>query len=95
MHNKYEISSETIKDVINKVPPDRWDDCLDELKSVFDHLAAVIGVINEGAQTLGVTAADVAGIKSTITWIDDGRREHTTRLRNGGEVADIKITTRD
>jgi len=95
MSDQYELSTQTIKDIMDKVPRERWNDCLDEMKVALAQVAAVVDVIRVAAESMGVNPSEVIQYPSTIKWVDDGLNQNTVRFREGesGEIAgEVKLS---
>lgn len=93
---QYEISTQTIKDIIDKVPQERWNDCLEEMKVALAQVAAVVEAIGVAAASMGINPSDAIQYPETIKWVDDGLNQNTVRLRNGddGEIlGELKMST--
>lgn len=67
---EYQIS--TIKDIFDKVPSDKVDTCLNELK-ILIHQAHIVKIVHD-------EAGAVFEFPNTTTWIDDGKGDVTTDL---------------
>ena len=75
----YELT--TIEDIYKKVPPDRWNVCLDELKELFR-----IRAEKEFSKDI-ITHQE----PRPLIWRDDGKGEIRTTLRMGDVVIEDEV----
>lgn len=88
--NEYKISTQTIKDIINNIPEDKWDTVFDEMKVaamqinvVIKGVRAVLGGFAESNGEEKIDFAKVVGFPDEITWKDDGLATNTINIRDG------------
>lgn len=91
---KYELT--TIKDIHDKVPLDRIEDCMSEITALLVQSKTTAEAITGLAKIQGLDCLDVEMIKfpETLDWIDDGKGEITMKLRVEGGNEIVSITTK-
>ena len=96
-HQQYEISSQTIKDIVDNVPMDKWEHVAQDLYDMLKQTKAIATVIQVTAEHLtgddGVKMSDLVGFDETITWVDDGKHENEFNFVDeaGQKVENIKF----
>ena len=70
MSNKYKLT--TIKDIFDKVPTDRIDDCMSELTALIKESKAISDSINTVADIADGEAVSV--FPESVTWVDDKKK---------------------
>ena len=80
---KYELK--TIRDIYEKIPIDRIDDCLKELAIAIKQAKATIGLLKEVEKDISgkepqVFADNNSRFPDVITWNDDGKGEILTHI---------------
>lgn len=89
MTKTYTLNTVTIKDIIDNVPPEKWEDCLEELKSAVTQVGAVYGVAKITSDMLGIPVSQAVQFPDTVEWKDDGEKTNTVRLRDGESKEDL------
>lgn len=80
----------TIKDIFDKVPEDRIEDCLKELGIALRQALRMKSVI---ATISGQAAADQFVWPDALTWRDDGKRTIEITVTDELKSAGISLTT--
>lgn len=84
MPDQYELT--TIRDIFEKVPADRIQDCCRELGTMLAQSKALSGLLETVGDGIGLSADDIRLKRpDTITWVDDGKGELTTLIHCGDE----------
>lgn len=88
----YELT--TIRDIFEKVPADRIQDCCRELGTLLAQSKALSDLLEAAGNSIG-HSAEVARMKmpDTITWTDDGKGELTSTVHCAGEEV-LRLETR-
>lgn len=92
MATEYKLNSATIRDIIDKVPMEKWDEVIDEMKSMVNQTGAVVKLVGITAEAMGMKASEVMQFPEEITWIDDGLGQNTVHMRDGesgDNIADL------
>jgi hypothetical protein len=90
---EYEVSNQTLKDIINNIPEDKWDAVMFDLGAMLKQVSGTMKVIKATAEVLNVDPTDVVQLGDTMTWVDDGKCENSIAFTNGEEeVAEMKFT---
>jgi hypothetical protein len=86
---KYKLSTTTLKDIIDKIPPEKWDevfgemiDAVKQIKGTMDAVSMMVEAISE-ASGESVNMSEVLKFPDEITWIDDGLGVNTVGFING------------
>lgn len=95
MGESYELT--TIRDIFDKVPADRIQECCRELgvllaqtKALTELVGATVEAI--GGPALSIPLPQLVGITFPIVWVDDDKGELTTRVGVGGDEV-LTMTT--
>lgn len=92
---KYELT--TLRDVFEKVPADRIDECLSELAIAMKQAKAMQELLSEVGKAVS-GSDDVAAMlewPEPATWIDDGKGEIELNFHKAGkEDQGIVLTTK-
>lgn len=80
MSNEYEISNQTIKDIINNIPKDKWSYVMRDMEAMLHQVSGTIGLIKVAAEAMGVDPTEMIDMGDTITWVDDGKCENQINL---------------
>lgn len=80
----YELT--TIRDIFEKVPTDRIQDCCRELGTMLAQSKALSDLLEAAGESLD-QPAELVRLKmpDTVTWTDDGKGELTTTVHCAGE----------
>ena len=90
----YEISNATIKDIINKIPKEKWHLVMRDIQAMLNQMHGTIELIKFSAEALGVDATDMIQIGDTIQWVDDGKCENEIKFScDDGSEAGLKFTS--
>lgn len=93
MEKKYELR--TIKDIFDKVPADRIEDCLAELTVIMVQAKHLEAAMCEAAGAVTGNKPDKAfEWPETSTWIDDGKGELTARVVTKDNEEILKVKTK-
>ena len=80
MQNKtYEISAQTIIDIMNNIPKEKWDAVITDMADLLKQTKVIASVFEVAIETQGgekVPFSDLMQMKDTIQWIDDGKNEN-------------------
>ena len=95
-HDTYEISSQTIRDIMDTIPQDKWEHVLTDMSAILKQAKAVMTVIEAAGQHLideNVKASDLIQMSETITWVDDGKHENEINFvdENDKDIGGIKF----
>ena len=74
---EYELTN--IRDIYEKVPADRWEDCLAELLRLF-RLAKGTTEFTDSLLSDLTIDAKTARMPESLTWKDDGKKEITAGI---------------
>lgn len=66
---EYELSGKFMQDVMEKVPPEKWDLVLDEMKDALRQFGSVIDMLNAVGES--IKQHPELKFPDTITWRDD------------------------
>lgn len=86
MSNVYEIS--TIKDIFDKIPEDRIDTCMNELKVLIKQARAMNELLSAAAESVAEIDESMrikTEFPTILHWIDDGAGEVTMQYQCGDE----------
>lgn len=72
---KYEISTKTLNDIMEKIPSDRWDTVMDELKIGLQHAQMSFDLANSLEEIFDSKEKTECKFPDPIIWVDDGRGE--------------------
>lgn len=91
---QYELS--TIKDIFDKVPADRINDCCKELGQMLTQARYQLELVGAAAVALGeeLDTANAFTFPDSVTWIDDGNGEIEARLVDGDGSPLLSIVSR-
>ncbi|CAH9011621.1 conserved hypothetical protein [Vibrio phage 249E41-1] len=89
MTKVYTLNASTIKDIIDNVPPEKWGDCLEELKVLVSQVGAVYGVAKITSDMLGISVSQAVQFPDTVEWKDDGDKTNTVRFRDSESKEDL------
>lgn len=76
---EYEISTATIRDIMDKIPPEKHDLVIKDLVDMLRQYRAVFACLNAAADILSngeLSSSDLLQMPETIKWIDDGKHEN-------------------
>lgn len=73
MSNTYEIS--TIKDIFDKIPEDKIDVCMNELRVMIKQAHAMDELMNAAFNVVTESAKIKTEFPLVLNWIDDGKGE--------------------
>ncbi|AUR90678.1 hypothetical protein NVP1149O_24 [Vibrio phage 1.149.O._10N.286.55.A12] len=85
----YEISNQTLKDIIDNIPEEKWDAVMVDLGAMLKQVSGTMKVIKTAAEVLGLDPSEVVQLGETMTWVDDGKCENfisLTDINDGSEV---------
>ena len=85
----YEISNQTLKDIIDNIPEEKWDAVMVDLGAMLKQVSGTMKVIKTAAEVLGLEPSEVVQLGETMTWVDDGKHENfisLTDINDGSEV---------
>lgn len=90
----YEISNATIKDIINKIPKEKWHLVMRDMQAMLNQMHGTIELIKLSAEALGVDSTDLIHMGETIDWVDDGKCENEINFtgENGEVAGGVKFT---
>lgn len=96
MENKeYTISSQTMRDIMDKIPQDKWSFVIRDMEAMLNQTSAVLTVIEatSNALELGLPVSELVQMKDEIVWIDDGKCENEIRFtdEDSKEIGSIKF----
>lgn len=69
----YEISNATIKDIINKIPKEKWHLVMRDMQAMLEQMHGTIELLELSAEALGIDSTELINMGETIDWIDDGK----------------------
>ncbi|AUS00762.1 hypothetical protein NVP1278O_27 [Vibrio phage 1.278.O._10N.286.54.E8] len=81
----YEISNQTLKDIIDNIPEEKWDAVMVDLGAMLKQVSGAMKVIKATAEVLGLDPSEVVQIGETMTWVDDGKCENSIMLQYDGD----------
>jgi hypothetical protein len=95
MTKQYKIRTATIKDIMDKIPPEKWDECIDEMRVALKQISATVDAIKLMTDALAKASGEVINLSEVvqfpdeITWVDDGLGKNTINIRDvdSGEIA--------
>ena len=94
-HDKYELNAATMRDIVDKVPQDKWHLVLRDMGEMLNQTQAVLGAVGSVAKALGVDVpvSELVKMQDSITWVDDGKckNEITFTDENDEQVGSIKF----
>lgn len=92
-HKEYKISNQTIKDIINNIPKDKWTSVISDLQECLNQAGAVMELIGLVAKESGLDTSEILDMGDTITWIDDGKCENEFNFvdQEGNQQGNIKF----
>lgn len=96
MENKeYTISSQTMRDIMDKIPQEKWGFVIRDMEAMLNQTSAVLTVIEatSNALELGLPVSELVQMKDEIVWIDDGKCENEIRFSDvdGNEIGGVKF----
>ena len=94
MTKEYKLNTVTIKDIINNIPEDKWDEVFEEMQTTVKQVRGVMKLLKVTAEAMNMPVTDVAQFPDEITWIDDGKRENTIKFTNeetGDSAGEMKL----
>lgn len=93
MTNTYELS--TIRDIFDKVPSDRIQDCCRELGTLLAQSKALAELVRVTADTMGIDENEpLMKMPESFTWVDDGKGEIVTRVCSGEDNELMRLESR-
>lgn len=77
-YKQYEISSKTIRDIMEKIPQEKWPFVIRDLEAMLNQTAATLSTVGALSNLLGLGAktSEIVQMKETIVWVDDGKCEN-------------------
>ena len=81
----YEISNQTLKDIIDNIPEEKWDAVMVDLGAMLKQVSGTMKVIKTAAEVLGLDPSEVVQLGETMAWVDDGKCENSIMLQNDGD----------
>ncbi|CAM0042425.1 hypothetical protein VPHK435_0034 [Vibrio phage K435] len=81
----YEISNQTLKDIIDNIPEEKWDAVMVDLGAMLKQVSGTMKVIKTVAEVLGLEPSEVVQLGETMTWVDDGKCENSIMLQDYGD----------
>ncbi len=94
MSKEYKLNTATMKDIINNIPEDKWDEVFEEVSIAVKQIKGVMTLLKVTAEAMDMPITDIAQFPDEITWIDDGKRENTVTFSDqdtGDSVGEIKL----
>lgn len=96
MENKeYTISSQTMRDIMDKIPQDKWSFVIRDMEAMLNQTSAVLAAIEvtSNALELGLPVSELVQMKGEVVWIDDGKCENEIRFtdEDNKEISSIKF----
>ena len=79
----YEISNQTLKDIIDNIPEDKWDSVMVDLGEMLKQVSGTMKVIKTTAEVLGIDPSEIIQLGDTMTWVDDGKCENSITFTDG------------
>ena len=80
MSNKeYDISAQTLRDIVNNIPSDKWDLVMRDMSAMLVQAKSLIDLIEVAGQVViddSFKAADIIQLQESIKWVDDGKCEN-------------------
>lgn len=81
---EYELSGKFMQDVMEKVPPEKWDIVLDEMKDALRQFKGFIDVIKAAGEA--IEQHPELKFPDTITWRDDNGAGNELHLSAKDEI---------
>ncbi|CAH9013429.1 conserved hypothetical protein [Vibrio phage 455E52-1] len=81
----YEISNQTLKDIIDNIPEEKWDAVMVDLGAMLKQVSGTMKVIKTTAEVLGIDPSEIIQLGETMTWVDDGKCENSIMLQDYGD----------
>ena len=79
--NKYEIK--TLRDMVEKVPPEKIDAFVEDLRRALRGLGPVRNLLDAVAESMtDGEVEEITGWDGTMTWIDDGENKSVYRVND-------------
>ena len=78
-HKTYEISAQTIIDIMNNIPKEKWEAVITDMADLLRQTKAVASMVELAVEHLEgekVLFSEVMQMKETIRWVDDGKHEN-------------------
>lgn len=75
-HKEYKISNQTIKDIIDNIPEEKWPSVMRDMEAMLTQVSGTIELIKVAANGLGVNSTDLIDMGDSITWVGDGKCEN-------------------
>lgn len=90
----YEISNATIKDIINKIPKEKWHLVMRDMQAMLEQVHGTVELLKLSADAIGVDSTDLIDMGDTIDWVDDGKCENEILFtdENNEKSGSIKFT---
>lgn len=93
MTNSYELT--TIRDIFDKVPADRIQDCCRELGTLLAQSKGLAELIQCTGEAIGFDEAQpLMKMPETYTWVDDGKGEIVTRVCTSEEDEVMRLESK-
>lgn len=85
----YEISNQTLKDIIDNIPEDKWDSVMVDFGAMLKQASDTMKVIKTTAEVLGIDPSEIIQLGDTMTWVDDGKCENSITFTDGARVGEM------
>lgn len=92
----YEISNATIKDIINKIPKEKWHLVMRDMQAMLNQMHGTIEALKLSAEALGIDSTELINMGETIDWVDDGKCENEILFtdQNDKQHGGLKFTSK-
>lgn len=92
-NKKYEISNQTVKDIINNIPKEKWTYVMRDMEAMLNQVSGAIELIKVTAEALGLESSELIDMGDSITWVDDGKCENEINFtdENGNDHGGVKF----
>lgn len=91
----YEISNQTLKDIIDNIPEEKWDAALVDLGALLKQVSGTMQVIKTTAEVLGLDPSEVVQLGETMKWVDDGKCENSIAFTDGDGAQVCEMTFKE
>ncbi|AUR98860.1 hypothetical protein NVP1256O_21 [Vibrio phage 1.256.O._10N.286.45.F8] len=91
----YEISNQTLTDIIDNIPEEKWDAVMVDLGAMLKQVSGTMKVIKATAEVLGVDPSEIIQLGETMTWVDDGKCENSIAFTDGDDAQVGEMTFKE
>ena len=91
----YEISTQTLKDIIDNIPEEKWDAVMVDLCEMLKQVSGTMKVIKTTAKVLGLDPSEVVQLGETMTWVDDGKCENSISFTDSDDAQVGEMTFKE